>query len=116
MRRLGFRPAAPLPKRRLHIRDHGLSLGIFRIDQDRKARVSVQELLQKPELLYRKPRIHGGDAGDVAARSVEADDKAIRNWVTPSHEHDRHRRGRGFGSEGRGYAAGCRDDGHLPAY
>jgi hypothetical protein len=76
----------------------------------------VQELLQKPELLYRKPRIHGGDAGDVAARSVEADDKAIRDWITPSHEHDRHRRGRGFGSEGRGYSAGCGDDGHLPAY
>jgi hypothetical protein len=67
-------------------------------------------------LLYRKPRIHGGDPGDVPARSVEADDKAIRNWVTPSHEHDRHRRGRGFGSERRGHAAGCRDGAHLPAY
>ena len=45
-----------------------------------------KELLQKPELFYRKPRIHGGNTGDIATRSIEADDEAIRNWGTPSHE------------------------------
>ena len=57
--------------------------------------------------------IHRRQAATEPMRLFE---QAIRNWITPSHEHDRHRRGRGFGSKGRGYAARCRDDGRLPAY
>jgi DNA phosphorothioation-associated putative methyltransferase len=107
----------PLPRMvRLHVRDHGLTLRIARIDQDRKARVSVQELMQKPELLCPKPHIHGGDTGDVTARSIEADDEAGLDRIGANRVYNRNGRGRGFGRESRSYAARCRDDGHLPAY
>jgi len=36
-----------------------------------------KELLQKPELFYRKPRIHGGNTGDIATRSIEAQSRTI---------------------------------------
>jgi hypothetical protein len=102
--------------RRLHVRDRGPTLRIVRIDQDRKPRVSMQELMQKPELLCHKPRIQGGDPGDVTARSVEADDEASLDWIDSDHEHNRNCRGRCFCSESGGYAARCRDDAHRPAY
>src|SRR5262249_33009449 len=102
--------------RRLHVRDRGPTLRIIRIYQDRKPRVSMQELMQKPELLCHKPHIQGGGSGGVAARSVEADDEASLYRIDSDLEHKRNCRGRSFGSESRGYAARCRDDAHRPAY
>src|SRR5262249_39960656 len=102
--------------RRVPVRDRGLTLRIARIYQDRKPRVSMQELMQKPELLCQKPCIQGGGSGDVTARSVEADDEASLYRIDSDLEHNRNCRGRSFGSESRGYAARCRDDVHRPAY
>src|SRR5262249_25423402 len=102
--------------RRLHVRDHGLTLGIARIDQDRDARVSMQELMQKLEPLCLKPKIHGADTGDVTAGSIETDDQASLNRIVTSREHNRNGRGRGFRRKSRSSAARCHDDSHRPAY
>src|SRR5262249_47147550 len=67
--------------RRLQVRNHGLSLRTARIDQDRNARVPIQELMQKLEPLCLKPKIHGVDAGDVTAGSIETDDQASSNRI-----------------------------------
>ena len=72
--------------------------------------------MQKPELLCPKPHIHGGDTGDVTARSIETDDEASLDRIDANRVHNRNGRSRGFGRESRGYAARCRDDGHRPAY
>ena len=77
-------------------------LRIIGVDQNRKAGVAVQELVQKPELLCRKPHESGTDTGNVAAWSIEADDETSLDRVDADHEHDRNDGGRGLGSESRG--------------
>ena len=53
--------------------------------------------------------------GDVAARPVEAGDKASFDRVAADREDDRNRRGRRLGRERRSGAAGRDDHGHLAA-
>jgi hypothetical protein len=80
--------------RRLHVREQGPNLRIAGIDQDRKAYVSVQQLMQKAELLCRQLHIHRGDANRL---------------------HDRNGRGRDCGRASRRDAAPGHDDGHRTA-
>ena len=99
----------------LHVREHHSNPRVAGIDQHRKARVALQQLMQQPKLLGRKAGIHGGDAGDVAAGPIEAGDEAGHR-VGAGDEHDRNCRGRGLGSQRRRHAAWGRDDAHSPAY
>ena len=39
--------------------------------------------MQEPKLLGRKLKVHGGDAGDVTAWSVEAGDETSLDGVSP---------------------------------
>ena len=71
--------------------------------------------MQEPEALGGELHVHGDDTGDVAARLIEACNQTRLNRVTAEAEHDRNRRGRGFGRERRWRAAHRGDDKHLAA-
>src|SRR5262249_48181659 len=111
-----FKRLSHARSRRLDVGDHGLTLRIVRIHQDRKPPISMQELMQKPELLCHKPHVQGGGPSDVTAGPVEANDEASLDRIDSDHEHKRSGRARSLGSEGGGYAARRRDDGHRPPY
>jgi hypothetical protein len=65
----------------------------------------MQQFMQEPELLCRKPVIHGADADDVAAGPIEAGDDASLDRVGAGHEHDWNCRRRRFGRKSRCYIA-----------
>ena len=49
--------------------------------------------------------VESGDAGNVAARPVEAGDQTVLDRIAAGLEHDRNRRGRRLGGKGRSGAA-----------
>src|SRR5215472_13511198 len=53
---------------------------------------------------------------DVAARTMQAGDDAAPDRVGSPHEHDRNRRGRRLGRQGRWVATYCNNDGHALAH
>ena len=99
---------------RLNVRDRQSNLRVAGIDQHHKARVPLQQLMQKPKLLGCKARIHGGDASDIAAGPIEANDEAGLDRVNSDHENDRNRCGRGLGRECRRHAARRHNDVRRP--
>jgi hypothetical protein len=100
--------------RRLHVRERQSTLRVAGIDQHRKARVPLQQLMQEFKLLGRKAHIQGGDSGDIAAGPIEANDEAGLDRVDTDHENDRNRCGRGLGRDRRRHAARRHDDAHRP--
>jgi hypothetical protein len=53
------------------------------------------------------------DAGDIAARTAEAGDDALRDGISPHYEHDWDGCGRGLGGDGRRQASGKYDSDRL---
>src|SRR5262249_4630340 len=47
------------------------------------------QVAQKPDLLCRQPSKQRGHAGDIAARTVQACDKATRDWILAGKEDNR---------------------------
>jgi hypothetical protein len=70
--------------------------------------------MQEPKPLSPKVLAYLVDAGDVAARSVEARNETVLNRVIAGPEDDRNGRGRGLGGESR-RAPRCDNDGHSTA-
>jgi hypothetical protein len=72
-------------------------------------------LVQQLQLLGPQLEREGNDAGEIAARTIEASHKAGRDRVDAGHEHDRDGRGRCLGRERRRRTAGSGDHANLPA-
>src|SRR5439155_16939460 len=101
--------------RGLHIFLEGFSSRIFWIDEHSKARGCRQQLVQEPEPLGGELVAHGVDTGDVAARSIQASDKAKLDWVQAEAEDNRNRLGCRLGRECHGRAARRSNDSHTAA-
>ncbi len=71
--------------------------------------------MQEPQPLGRHLLLEKIDAGRVAARASEADDKAKLDGVLSDTENDRDRRCCSFGRERSGAAAGRGDHSHAAA-
>ena len=69
--------------------------------------------MQQPQPLGSEFGAEPAHSGDVAARPINAGDKAAFDRVVTAREHDRDRAGRLHGDERRIVAAGCGDHGHL---
>jgi hypothetical protein len=69
------------------------------MDQRGNARGGGHHRMQEPEPLGPKLGVHGGDAGEIAARVIETGDETGLERVPAGGEDDRNRRGRGFGGE-----------------
>jgi hypothetical protein len=65
---------SPGRSRRPQVSDHGLKPRKSGTDKQGKARRCRHQLTQEFEPLGCEFRVHGGDTGDVAARSIEAGD------------------------------------------
>jgi hypothetical protein len=99
--------------RRVHGVDDRLRIRTVRIDKLGKARGLRQPLVQYPKPLEHELGPNNkAEAGDVAARPVEAGDETRLDRVPGHAEDHRDRRGCGFGSKCRCCAAHCRDNGH----
>src|SRR5262249_28092019 len=70
--------------------------GIGGVDQYGKPRRVWQKFLQEPKPLWHKLDAHRGDTSDIAARPIEAGDKAGSDRVGADAEDDRNRRGCGL--------------------
>src|SRR5262249_51444996 len=68
-------------------------------DEDGKATSFRSQFLQEPELLASKFPAHGGRAGDVAARPINAGDKTYFDWVRAKAEDNWDYCGCRFGGE-----------------
>src|SRR5215216_1902483 len=66
---------------------------IGRVDEEGHDGRRGHELVQQFQPLWRKFAAQGGRARDVAARSVQANDKSKRNRVAPCKDNDWNRRG-----------------------
>jgi hypothetical protein len=71
--------------------------------------------VQEPDPLWHKLVRHEADAGDVAARPIEAGNKTKLDRVSANAKNDRNRRGRCFGRKWHCRAARRGDDGHPAA-
>ena len=67
-----------------NVGDKGLSEGKFGINQHANAHGSRLQLMQQPKLLCPKLSSDKRDTGDIAARPVEAGDKAEPDRVAPA--------------------------------
>ena len=102
-------------RRLLHLLDFGRRSGIVRVDQTGDRGRLRHQLAQQSQPLRDQLRGQSGDAGDVAARPVEAGDEAELDRIAAGLEHDRNRRGRRLGREAGSGAAGGGDHGNRPA-
>jgi len=87
--------------RRARICNKGVRHLIARIDEHAKARRCRQQFVQQPEPLFLRLHLHGINASDVAAWSVETGHKTNLDRIGASSEHDRNGRGCRFYCEGR---------------
>ena len=69
--------------------DKALSNGKVGIDEHGNAHGSRQQLMQEPKPLCPKLHHHEADTGDVAARPIDAGDKAAFDRVVAAREDDR---------------------------
>src|SRR5262249_42290559 len=73
-----------------YVRDVGLGYGPIGVRQHRNAYRRRQQLVQEPELLRAEHGHQEADAGDVAARSIEAGYQALLDRIASTREHDRY--------------------------
>ena len=99
-------------RRCLHLVRLGRSRGIFRIDEEADHGAGGHQLAQQLEPLRPERIDQEGRARDVAARPVEACDKAEPHRIGPDREHDRNACRRRLGGEWRSGALDPNDRGH----
>jgi hypothetical protein len=102
--------------RRLQVSRLGLGKRIGRINESGNDGRRGHELVQHLQLLLGQLHAQRGHAGDVAARPIQAGDKANLDRVAPYRKDDRDRCGCGFGRDRRVYGPGRSDHGDLATH
>ncbi len=78
-----------------------LGIGIGRVDEQRNDGGRGDQLVQQLQPLRRQLRVQQAHAGEIAARPVQAGDKAELDRIEAHDEHDRNGRGRRLGRQRR---------------
>ena len=109
------RPAARVPAALLDILQLGLGIGVGRIDQSAEIAGGRDELRQQPQPLGLERGGEEADAGDVAARPIEARHQAEPQRVAAVGKHHRDGGARRLGGERGLHAAGSDENRHVAA-
>jgi hypothetical protein len=88
-------------RRSLHVAPFRFGFANARAHEHRDCRRLGHELVQQLQSLRPYRAAEKTHAGDVAARTIEARDEAVRDWVAPRREDNRHGRRCGLGGERR---------------